>query len=433
LAPRAIFVFNVLMKFLLSACLLVGVIPCVHGSRGQEQASGVASAMVVAGTSGLDDRPRWCARASQMAEPVLQALAQRRLKASMPVEAAVPTERAEYTHLEALARLLAGLAPWLELGDDGTIEGRERARLAALARQAIDAATDPASPDRMNFDRGGQPLVDAAFLGQAILRAPNELGRKLEPKVRANLMACLKSTRAIKPYQSNWLLFASMVEVTLHWFGEPRDDARLREGIEKHQTWYVGDGTYGDGPEFHWDYYNAYVIQPMLLEVLDHVGDESPEWRSFRAQVAARAQRFAAVQERMIAPDGSFPVLGRSMAYRGGAMQGLAQAALRRTLPATVTPGQARRALSAVIERTLAAPNTFDARGWLRIGLAGHQPALAERYISTGSLYLCSVIFLPLGLPANDPFWTEPPAATTWERGWGGDDLPADHALKEER
>lgn len=384
-------------------------------------------------TRGVDDRARWCAFAARIADPVLHSLRHRRLKATMPVEAINPAERAACTHLEAFARLLVGIAPWLELGDDGTAEGFERARLARLALAGIDAATDPTSPDRMNFPEGGQPLVDAAFLAQALLRAPTVLLERLDPRVRGNVVTCLKSTRTIQPYPSNWLLFASMVEVALQRLGEPRDDARLFEGLKRFQEWYVGDGVYGDGPEFHWDYYNAYVIQPMLGEILDTVGDESPEWSAFREKVWVRARRYAAVQERLIAPDGSFPVIGRSIAYRGAAMHGLAQAALRRELPENVTPGQARAALTAVIERTLEPRGTFDDRGWLRIGLAGHQPSLGETYISTGSLYLCTLAFAPLGLPASDPFWTEPRAATTWEKAWSGVDLPADKALKSPR
>lgn len=381
--------------------------------------------------SGADDRMRWSALAGRVVEPVLSALAQRRLKTSMPVEEQASAQRAACTHLEAMGRTLAGIAPWLELGDDGSAEGADRARLARLARQAIDAATDPTSPDHMNFDVGTQPLVDAAFLAQAILRAPKELGEKLEPNVRENLVASLKASRTIQPYRSNWLLFASMVEVVLQRLGEPRDEARLREGLDRFQEWYLGDGVYGDGSEFHWDYYNAFVIQPMLVEILEAVGDETPEWRAFRTKVAERARRYAAIQERLIAPDGSYPVIGRSIAYRCGAFQGLAQSALRHALPESVTPGQARAALNAVIRRTLEAPGTFDDRGWLRIGLAGHQPSLGEYYISTGSLYLCCVAFLPLGLPATDPFWSDAPGTTTWERVWSGGDLPADHALKE--
>ena len=72
-----------------------------------------------------------------------------------------------------------------------------------------------------------------------------------------------------------------------------------------------------------------------------------------------------------------------------------------------MTPGQARAALGAVIARTLDAPGHVRRRGWLTLGSCGHQPGVAETYISTGSLYLCSAAFLPLGLPATDPFWTD--------------------------
>jgi hypothetical protein len=99
-------------------------------------------------------------------------------------------------------------------------------------------------------------------------------------------------------------------------------------------------------------------------------------------------------------------------------------------LPSEVSPAQTRVALTRVIRRTLEAPETFDANGWLRIGVAGHQPGLGEFYISTGSLYLCSLVFLPLGLPASDPFWSDPPAKTTWEKVWSGENVLADHALE---
>src|SRR4051812_30756811 len=232
-----------------------------------------ANATPVAASAGSDDRARWCALAGRLLTPVLTALSERRLKATMPVEAAPNvTDRPQFTYLEALGRLLCGLAPWLELGGEDSTEGKERARFAVLARSAIDAGTDPSSPDFMNFSKGRQPLVDAAFLAQAMLRAPGELWKKLEPRVQANVVAALKASRVIQPGENNWKLFATTVEVFLHRVGEKRDDARLFAGVKNHQEWYVGDGMYGDGPEFHWDYYNSFVIQPMLVEALDAVG-----------------------------------------------------------------------------------------------------------------------------------------------------------------
>ena len=139
--------------------------------------------------------------------------------------------------------------------------------------------------------------------------------------------------------------------------------------------------------------------------------------------------RYAGILERLIGPDGTFPPTGRSIAYRCGAFQSLAQAALRRALPADVTPPQVRGALGAVIRRSLGAPGTFDDGGWLRIGFCGHQPGVGETYISTGSLYLCSVAFLPLGLPASDDFWSAPDRPWTSVLAWSGQPFPIDRAL----
>lgn len=400
------------------------------GSLRSAEHSSFATTLPSSPPTGTDDRARWCAIASQLATPMLQALSQRRLKALMPVEAAPEIkDRAQFTHLEGFARLLCGLAPWLELGGDDSIEGKQRAQFATLARAGIDAGTDPLSPDFMNFTQGQQPLVDAAFLAQAILRAPNELWKKLEPRVQKNVVAALISTRPIVPPETNWKLFAAEIEALLHHVGEKRNDDRLLDALKKFTTWYVGDGMYGDGPQFHWDYYNAFVIHPMLLETTDIVGTESGEWSTFRESVRQRLTRFAAIQERHIAPDGTYPVIGRSLAYRCGAFQGLSLAALRHLLPADLPPAQARAALTSVIRRTLEAANTWDEHGWLRIGVSGHQPSLGERYISTGSLYLCSAALLPLGLPPTDPFWAASPQKTTWEKIWSGTDHSADHAI----
>jgi hypothetical protein len=383
------------------------------------------------GQSGSADREYWCSLSSRLASPVLGALSRRRLKIEMPVEAARSAQdRAQFTHLEALGRLLCGVAPWLELAGDESSEGKERTRLADLARAGIDAATDPASPDHMNFSLGRQPLVDAAFLAQAMLRAPGQLWHKLPRRVQANVVASLKETRAIKPSDNNWLLFATTIEVFMQRAGEKPDEARLIGGLRKFRDWYIGDGLYGDGPEFHWDYYNSFVIHPMLIEALDVMCAQSPEWQSMWERETARLTRWAAIQERLIAPDGSYPVIGRSIAYRCGAFQGLALAALRHALPSDVLPGQARRALTGVIHRTMDSPGTWNPDGWLQIGLSGHQPGLGEGYISTGSLYLCSAALLPLGLPASDAFWISSGAPTTWEKAWSGKDLPPDHALR---
>jgi hypothetical protein len=409
------------------------------GDRGRREFLGSAAGALVAATQGAKAAARppeagrdyWVSVARRLADPVLTNLANGTLKSRMPVEQATGANRAAVTHLEAIGRLLAGIAPWLERGDDGTPEGTLRARYADLARRAIASAVDPASPDFLNFTRDRQPLVDAAFLAHGLLRAPRVLLEELPAPVRANLVKALQSTRVITPAYSNWLLFTAMVEAGLLRLGAEWDSTRVDYALRQHTQWYKGDGVYGDGPEFHWDYYNSFVIQPMLLDILDTCGPQSPAWQAIRAPAVARARRHAAQLERLVSPEGAFPAIGRSIAYRFGAFQLLSQMALRRELPEGVTPAQVRGALTAVIRRSIEAPGTFDEQGWLRIGFCGHQPGIGERYISTGSLYLCAVGLLPLGLPPADPFWQAPAEPWTAKRAWSGEAFPIDSALSE--
>lgn len=365
---------------------------------------------------------------TRIAEPVLTALSKNQLKLQMPVEAST-NDRRNYTYLEAFGRLLAGMAPWLEIGPDQTPEGMLREKYIELARTCLHNATDPNGPDFMNFNKGGQPVVDAAFLAQALLRAPHQLWDPLDAATKANIIAALKSSRVITPGYSNWLLFSATIEAALLKFDNYGDRMRMDYAIKQHQLWYKGDGLYGDGPNFHWDYYNSFVIQPMLLEVLQTLEDADKNQKITYETALKHARRYAAIQERLISPEGTYPPIGRSLAYRFGAFQLLSKIALIKALPDNIKPQQVRAALYTMIKRQLEAPGTFDDKGWLQIGLYGHQPNIGEGYISTGSLYLCSEAFLILGLPSSDELWQKADEDWTAKKVWKGLDPGTDHAI----
>ncbi len=378
----------------------------------------------------MNTRSRWLDTMLTMATPILTALAEDYLRDVLPIESKSPREdRAQYTYLEAFGRTMVGLAPWLELPGLTGEEGRKQAEYRALCRRALHNAVTPGSRDVMNFASGMQPIVDAAFLAHAILRAPEQLWHTLPEEDKRNLVARMKETRTRTPYVCNWLLFSAMIEAFLYMAGEKDwDPMRIDYAVRKHFDWYLGDGFFGDGPDFHMDFYNSYVIQPMLIDVLKTVGRENPDWQRFLPRAEKYGARYAQFLENLIAPDGSYPVLGRSSAYRFGCFQMLAQAALVHLPETELHPAQVRCGLTAVIDRVMAFDN-YDKDGFLRVGVCGSQPDMGEGYISTGSLYLAMAVFLPLGLPAEDPFWADPDEMWTQAKMWSGLPMQAGHAI----
>lgn len=378
-----------------------------------------------------ETRTFWLNTLIKIVNPVLDSLSRDCLHREMPVESKVPREEREpYTYLEAFARTLVGLSPWLGCKKLTGEEEQLRQKYAALVRRCLDIIVDPNAQDKMNFSSGRPPIVNTAFLAQGILRAPDELWAPLSDLTKERLLNAMRETRTRKPGRNNWLLFSAMIECLLHYAGAPDwDPMRIDYALLKHMEWYKGDGWYGDGKDFHFDYYNSYVIQPMLLDVLAEVKDEYPEWAGLYEEAWLRASHYATHLEHLISPEGTYPLVGRSLTYRMGTFHTLAMAAYHHKLEETLTPAQVRCALTAVMKRLMAFDTLFDENGWLKVGICGNQPGMGEIYISTGSLYLFTEAFLPLGLTEDDPFWSTPDAPWTMKLLWGGQDRECEHAL----
>ena len=163
--------------------------------------------------TGMDNRRLWVQEMTRIARPVLENLAVGTLKKNMPFESLSDDPlRREVSYLEAVGRTICGIAPWLELGPDDTEEGRLRAQYINLVTKGLKNAVNPNSPDHLMFDnRHTQPLVDAAFLAEGILRAPTQIWGRLDAQTRKWLIDEWKTSRGIKPYESIWLLFSSTI------------------------------------------------------------------------------------------------------------------------------------------------------------------------------------------------------------------------------
>lgn len=380
-----------------------------------------------------NDRAYWCDLAYKMAAPVLSNMAKGELQKNMLVETSPNWDGRDIrvTYMEAFGRLMAGIAPWLNLPDDGTEEGKKRSQLRQWALKSYANAVDPESPDYLLWRKEGQPLVDAAYVAESLIRGFDALWLPLDETTKKRYIEEFTLIRRIDPPYTNWLLFSSTIESFLAKAGAPYDAYRVNSAIRKVEEWYVGDGWYADGPSFAFDYYSSYVFHPMYLETLQCMKDAKTytriDYKKYYDRALNRAQKFSIVLERMISPEGTFPVFGRSIPYRMATMQPLALMALYQRLPASLPNGQVRSALTAVMHRMFNGKENFNEKGFLTIGFAGRQPNVADWYTNNGSLYMTSLSFLPLGLPATHPFWTDAAQPWTNVRAWSGKPFAKDH------
>ena len=335
-----------------------------------------------ASESSNNDRIYWTDLAYKIAAPVLENMSKGELAKNMTLELS-PTwdgRDTRVTYMECFGRLMSGISPWLTLPDDETAEGKQRRQLRDWALKSYAHAVDPESPDYLLWRKEGQPLVDAAYIAQSFLRAPKQLWEPLDNITKKRYIEEFKQLRRIDPPYTNWLLFSAMVESFLLSIDEQYDSYRIHSAIRKINEWYVGDGWYADGEHFAFDYYNSYVIHPMYVQVLEtlvakkvSLWNKNHETMKKDLDVATkRMQRFACILERMVSPEGSFPLFGRSMTYRMGIFQPLSLLALKENLPDALHEGQVRNALTTVMKRMYAGNKNFLESGFLSLGFAGH-------------------------------------------------------------
>ena len=424
----------------------------------------IVPASMSAATKGKQksDREVWVDILYQMAEPVMKNMAEGKLQQVMDTANGCknlelsPTwdkRNKKVAYMEAFGRLLAGLAPWLNLPDDNTAESAKRKQLREWTRKAIINAVDPNSPDRLGWESGGQTLVDGAYVVEGLYRGYDSLWVPLPQETKDLYIKEIQGLRRYDPPYTNWFLFVGMEESFLMYVGAPYDAFRIKTAMSKVEEWYIGDGIYSDGPSFAFDYYNSFVIQPMYLECLEMISarqgsnsylirakDGKRNTAANRVkEVRKRMQKWSVILERFISPEGTFPIIGRSIPYRMAVLQPLAQLAWRKQLPQELSEGQVRSAITAVANRMFygqtqnpsknASPlsKNYNEGGFLTIGFVGPHPNVADWYTNNGSLYMTSLAFMALGLPETDSFWTAPYEKWTSKKAWEGDDFPKDH------
>jgi hypothetical protein len=130
----------------------------------------------------------------KIATPVLSNMATGNLKNNFKLELS-PTwdgRNQNVAYMEAFARLIAGLAPWLSLTADDTAEGKIRKQLTEYALQSYAHAVDPNSPGYLLWKGEGQVIVDSAYFTNALMRSPKQLWEPLNAITKKRIVDEIK-------------------------------------------------------------------------------------------------------------------------------------------------------------------------------------------------------------------------------------------------
>lgn len=281
--------------------------------------------------------------------------------------------------------------------------------------------------DFINMDN--QIMVEMALIAITFKRH-NYLWDNIDIKTKEKILDTMVMTNnKFVPNFNNWLLFKCMIDIFLYKNNKINSLLSCYNYLKQFEAFYTGDGWYKDGIIFHMDYYNSYVIHPFLIDIFDELKNINKTFNEKYDKELVRMQRYCEYLERIISPDGTFPLLGRSMVYRTAVFHALSYCAFLDKLPDSLSKGQVRCALTAVIDNMFIKDN-FDENNYLQYGFIGYQPEVADNYSNSGSLYYCLLIFIPLGLSNIHSFWTDKSCYWTQKKAWSGMKIIKDKILE---
>ncbi len=295
--------------------------------------------------------------------------------------------------MEAFSRPLWALVPfWAGGGEDPEFED--------IYVRGLSGGTDPSGGEYWGgFTDYDQRFVEMAAIASGILFAPEKVWEPLSREAKGNLAQWLYGINEYVIPDCNWQFFMILVNVALRRQGCRFSQEKLDSGLEKIESYYLGDGWYRDGGSAQKDYYISFAMHYYGLLYAAAMEKEEPE-RCLRFK--ERAEIFARDFIYWFDENGAALPYGRSLAYRFGeaAFWSAYVFAGLKDIPAGVVKGILARHLSWWDRQKIC-----DRDGVLTIGYAYPNLIMAERYNAPGSPYWGMKSLLCLALPDDHEFW----------------------------
>ena len=298
--------------------------------------------------------------------------------------------------MEAFSRPLWALVPyWAGGGKDERFE--------EIYRNGLENGTDPNHPEFWGgFTDYDQRFVEMAAIACGMIFTPDMIWEPLSDQGKKNLAAWLYGINEHIIPDCNWQFFMILVNVALKKLNQPYDSDNLAAGLEKVESYYLGEGWYRDGASSQKDYYISFAMHYYGLIYAVCMEEEDPKrCRSFKERAELFAQDFIYWFD----DNGAALPYGRSLSYRFG------EAAFWSTYVFAGLKGIPLETVKGLIARHLqwwSQQKMFDRDGILTIGYGYPNLIMAERYNAPGSPYWGMKTLLCLALPDDHPFWSAP-------------------------
>lgn len=296
--------------------------------------------------------------------------------------------------MEAFSRPLWALVPfWAGGGKDEEFE--------TIYLNGLTNGTDPSHKEYWGgFTDYDQRFVEMASIASGIIFAPEKVWNPLNDKTKQNLAKWLYGINEYTIPDCNWQFFMILVNIALQKQGCLYNKEKLESGLEKIESYYLGDGWYRDGGSAQKDYYISFAMHYYGLLYAKVMEKDDPDRCSRFKQ---RAEVFARDFIYWFDSNGSALPYGRSLSYRFGEaafwsayiFAGLTE------IPAAVVKGILARHLNWWDSQKI-----YDRDGVLTIGYAYPNLIMAERYNAPGSPYWGMKSLLCLALPDDHEFWS---------------------------
>lgn len=315
------------------------------------------------------------------------------------------------------ARMMPAMAEYVAAGrEPGAFAVRGRAMpLSDLLLQTFRDAFDPAHEHYWGepvTTKPTQRTVESSLVAIALHRLGPGFVSRLSPRERSNVNTWLAACTVVPERENNHAWFtatnqACRLELSRSFPEFKGDEAWMLADLAAMDALApVGDdGWYSDSPALPlFDIYNFWTFGNFPLFWSRIIGRRYEKWDAI---FKGRVRQFLKTTPYFFAPDGSFPLFGRSLPYRWAILSPLLLGYEMNLWPHS--PGLLRRIVRTHLDWWWNLGAYDPNLGKLREPLTPEGTmAATDPYIDNGHPYWAMLSYTLFSIPKHNPFWTAP-------------------------